>query len=469
MNILFAVNEVAPVFKFGGLGDVGGSLPKALHQEGVDVRLVVPFHPEISIPDLVEVSTFNIQYAGKPRPVKVFLTRIPDTTIPLYLIHESDYLSNSTNAVDIDGDKYAVFAKAVTSWLSTLEHWQPQIVHCHDWHTGLIPLLLKHFPLPYSVKSIITIHNLGYQGITHSPVVKRLGIDPELCRILSWDMENHDLNFLMEGLLHADIITTVSQTYAKEILTPQYGHQLETILQAKRYQLIGIINGIDETVFNPAIDKLIYHTYTPLTLNEGKEINKQEFCREHSLDSNIPLVGYIGRIDVYQKGIDIILEYLHQKDTLPPHSFVFLGTGDRAYESKLHAAKATGTGINIHTLFDEVLAHRLYAAADYLIIPSRYEPCGLIQMIAMKYGTIPIAHKTGGLADTINAQNGYIYAPNQTAPFMSSLNQALVEFTQPSKLHSLRQKAIAADFTWQQSAMKYKSLYHQMTVAENLH
>lgn len=467
MTILFPINEIAPLYKLGGLGDVGRSLPLALTRLGLDVRLIIPFHPELKtqIKQKLLVCRSQLIYNHQKLSFSLYLTQLPGTFIPIYLIDEPNYISTPSSVDDHYPDKYAVFCLAICTLLAHDSVFQScNLVHCHDWHTALIPLLIKHqFKLP--LKTILTIHNLAYQGDTSQPLLARLGLNPATCQsLLTLTPSSHNLNPLLQGILHADHLTTVSPTYAQEILTPSYGCSLDQFLESKRHSLTGILNGIDLNFFNPLTDPLIDTHYSNQNLFSGKLSNKQALFHSLSLPENKqPLVAYIGRIDPKQKGIDLICQYLKSRSEFPPHPFIFLGTGDPQFETNLKQLAQTQKSVRIFTQFNEPLAHKLYAAADMLLIPSTYEPCGLIQMIAMRYGTIPIAHATGGLKDSItHQQTGFLYTPNLYPHLKTALNQGFRLFTQKPLWQSMVHRAMAVDFSWDRSALSYQKLYFQL-------
>lgn len=473
MNLLFPIAEAAPLYKIGGLGDVGGALPKALNHLGIDVRIALPKHPEIDISTLSQVITaeFNITYHEQSLSVQVIQTLLPGTAIPVYLFAEPTYLSVHTDASDNHADKFAVFSLAVATWVSQHSpYWQPHVIHCHDWHTALIPVILKHLLHQPQYKTIITIHNLAYQGITQTPVAKHLNLDPKCCQIISWDSSDGDLNILLEGLLHCDFITTVSPTYAKEILTTEYGEKISHILENKKSHILGILNGIDTTLFNPSTDPMLTATYSSSDWEQGKAANRNQLRQELNLPLNPDriLIGFVGRIDAYQKGVGLIIQALNQK-LLPPENtdFIFLGTGDPELEQQLHSAADKVPNCKIITRFDEPLAHRLYAGSHFSLIPSRFEPCGLVQLIAMRYGSLPIARATGGLIDTIyQDKNGFLFKDYNETAMMAATTHALAAIKTSSTYHTLVKQAMTADYSWQTSAQLYQQVYDNIVLGK---
>jgi starch synthase len=466
MKVLFALNEAYPIYKIGGLGDVGGSLPPALEQLGIDVRLVIPHHPEIHpSTDWHLIDNFTLTYARKKLPVNIFSTYLPSTKVPLYLINESEYLSTHTDASDNHADKYTVFSLSIAHWLSRQKnYWQPHLIHCHDWHTALVPVFLRHkFQLP--IKSVLTIHNLAYQGNTATPVLKHSSLDPQSCQILKWDSLDHHLNILMEGLLHADLITTVSPTYAQEILSKEHGHELDPILTAKKDHLVGILNGINTLDFDPARDPHLPVHFDSSNVQSTKIELKQVLFQKLKLPDNTgPLIGFVGRVDPQQKGVELIINAISHS-LLPPtnSTFAFLGTGDPYQEQALHQVSSGKSNISITTRYDEPLARLIYAASDLLLIPSLYEPCGLVQLIAMRYGSLPVARNTGGLKDTIkHLQTGFLFHHYSVSSMMSGLTEALLAISDPNKHRQMISTAMSQDFSWNQSAKMYHQLYREL-------
>ena len=473
MKILFAVDEAYPLFKIGGLGDVGGSLPIALTKLQIDVRIALPKHPEIDTKnlDLHLLDSFDITYKRQPLPVKVWSTYLPGSLVPVYLFQEARYISEKTDAGDNHADKFTVFSLAVATWLNLPERsWLPQLVHLQDWHTAMIPVILKHHFHDTRFKHVITIHNLAFQGNTNTPILRNLDLPQAECRILTWDGLDNHINILLEGILHADATTTVSPTYAHEILTSEYGEHLEDVLNTKKHHIIGILNGLDYNTFNPETDPYIYHQYNDTNALEVKNINKKALLKDLKLDLEIPeLIGFVGRVDPAQKGIALIIEALEQKGLTNDHTqFIFLGTGDPLLEQRLHQAAANDPKCCIVAKFDEPLARKVYAAADLIVIPSKYEPCGLVQMIAMRYGTIPVARKTGGLADTIHHDgNGFLFDHFTTADLVQAIAKAQQTMNTPDKRAHMIKEAMNTNFTWIEPAKHYQELFEQILLDED--
>lgn len=473
MKVLFVIDEVHPLYKIGGLGDVGGSLPIALSKDHkLDLRIALPRHPEITLPPhTVTTDHFTTTYNNQNLSVTVLLTTLPNTNIPVYLFQEDTYLSQKTDASDNHADKFAVFSLIIADWISRPSPtFAPHILHLHDWHTALVPVILKHRFHNKKVKSIITIHNLVYQGNTDTPVASRLGLSENACQILSWDKGDSHINILLEGILHSEITTTVSPTYAKEILTDEYGCQIDDFLTTQKGHLYGILNGLNLDLFNPQSDPLIYSNFSVDDYSKGKTENKLKLQNELKLpqDPNQILLGFVGRVDPGQKGVQLIIKALNSSQLTPDNTqFVFLGTGDEHLQDQLLEAAKPNAHVRIIPRYDEPLAAKIYAASDLMLIPSQYEPCGLVQMIAMRYGALPIARKTGGLADTIiHNQDGFLFNKYSTKAMTDSIQHAVQYISDPKHKHTLTQAAMNKDFSWDQSAKRYYQLYQQLILDE---
>jgi starch synthase len=468
MKVLFAVDEAFPLYKIGGLGDVGGSLPKALTALGVDIRIALPLHPEIAKAKEYWpiVDKLDIVYGNEKLPVTIYVGKLDKTNVPVYVFEEKKFLSVHTDASDNHADKFTVFSLAIAAWLSQNHYWQPQILHLNDWHTAMIPVILEHLFSKDEYKVITTIHNLAYQGNTSTPIVQKLGIAADKCKILSWDQQDNFINILLEGMLHSDIISAVSPSYAREILTSEYGEKINEILEARKNQIVGIVNGIDQATFNPETDSQLYTNYNQESVNDGKKKNKEELRKELSLPGGEDklMIGFVGRVDPNQKGIQLIIEALKQNRLVNNDcQFVFLGSGDPSLEKALHEAGDKLGNVRIFTKYDEKLAARIYAASDLVIIPSKYEPCGLVQMIAMRYGSIPIARKTGGLADTIvDDVDGFLFDTFDTESLVIAIDRAIKKFSDLNSKQIMVNAAMKKDFSWNKPAKEYVQLYEDL-------
>lgn len=468
MRILFPVSEAAPLYKVGGLGDVAGALPKALRKLGHDVRVIIPKHPEIILDSSWKVAErFTVIYNNLPRLIQIWSGYLPDTDVKAYVVAEGSLISKHSGASDAEVDKFALFSLAVAQWVvKRLGGWSPQVIHVHDWHVALIPLLLKNKFKDQSFPTLITIHNLRYQGKASVFLSQKLGLQPGDCQILAWDQANGDIDILMEGILHADYINAVSPTYAKEILTQEYGAGLEHVLEARKGRLSGILNGIDTEVWNPETDTYLLQKYTFNTWRDGKTTNKLAIQKAMGLpvDANVPLLGFVGRIDEGQKGIDLIISAIKEQRLLPePRQMVFLGVGNPDLEGQLKALSHERPNFKAAIRYDEALAHMIYAGADVMLIPSLYEPCGLVQLIGMRYGAIPVARKTGGLADTvIEGQTGFIFGDYSWTGLADATDRALKLLEDQVACGALVKSIMEKDLGWDPAAHEYVNLYTRM-------
>lgn len=452
MKVAFVSSEATPYAKTGGLADVVGTLPHYLKKLGIEIAIIMPRYPnmkgtyvgsrEIEMQKKYEVKVFNegdyyfIDYPS-------FFERDG-----LYGTEKGDYKDNC--------ERFTLFCKAVSQLVTDDDY---TIVHCHDWQSGLIPLYIR-LKKP-SVKTVFTIHNIGYQGKFPNSKFPLLGLNKTYFNQEGIEFYG-DISFLKAGIVYSDAVTTVSENYAKEIQTAEFGFGLEGVLKSKSDKLSGIINGIDYSHWNPETDDLIYEPYTDFN---GKQINKQRLTHECHLESKRPLVGMVSRI-AGQKGFDILTK------TFPGImntgcSFVLLGFGDERYHEKLKGYEYLYPNrVSINIKFDNKLAHRIYAASDFFLMPSRYEPCGLGQLISLKYGTIPIVRKTGGLADTIaefepatRSGNGFLFEAYSSTALLEAVQRAYDVYKDSDVFKVLSENCMKYNFSWQESAKKYQRLY----------
>ncbi|MEI6597385.1 MAG: glycogen/starch synthase, partial [bacterium] len=402
LKILITAAEVTPIAKVGGLGDVIGALPKALKKIKLDARVIMPFYGAID-KNKYKIKLIKSNIKINAELINLWQTNLPDSTVPVYLIEHNIFKNKeiySTALADgpTDIKKFFFFSQAILESIKAI-NFAPDVIHLNDWHTASVATLLKtgykNNLFFKETKTIYTIHNLANQGATKTK------------------------NYMAEGILSADLINTVSPTYAKEILTKKYGAGLENILAKRKKQLFGILNGIDTGFFNPATDNLIDQKYSLKNL-EKKAVNKLALQKQLGLpiDKNTALVGLVTRF-VWQKGTELIIEKFSKLNC----QFVFLGTGEKRYEEALlNLAKKYPKKFKILIKFDEGLAHKIYAGSDIFLVPSRFEPCGLTQMIAMRYGSVPVARLTGGLADTVNKKNGFTFINFTSSEFYKALD-----------------------------------------------
>ncbi|MFC1678255.1 glycogen synthase, partial [Patescibacteria group bacterium] len=408
IKVLMASAEIAPFAKVGGLADVVGSLPPALKKLDVDVRLIMPLYGSVDTKKykLKKVySDLEIPSGLVMIRVNIWQANLPGSTIPVYFIDAPEYFKyKSIYTPGSNAERYLFFSLALLYVLPIIK-FQPDIIHCHDFHTALIPDIIKTSKLEYlrNLKTLYTIHNLNYQGKSELSVLSTGNLPADSLNSLTKDAQDGDINFMAQGILNADIINTVSKTYAKEITTSFHGAGLDKIIKKRKSDLFGVLNGIDIKFFNPKTDKYIKTNYSLSTL-KNKQKNKLALQKLFGFwrDDNVPLISIISRL-VWQKGLELIDEELIKLDA----QFVFLGTGQKQYERQLKIlARKYPMKVSAQIQFDIKLAQQIYAGSDIFLMPSRFEPCGLGQMIAMRYGTVPVVRATGGLADTVNTSLG---------------------------------------------------------------
>ncbi|UCG29098.1 MAG: glycogen synthase GlgA [candidate division WOR-3 bacterium] len=452
MKIAFIASEAVPYAKTGGLADVVGALPHSLTSLGIEPTIIMPRYKGME--GQKEWSS-TIDISGKRRVDfyrhgKNLFVDNPDFFLRdgLYGDSEGDFPDNC--------ERFTFFCKAA---IMAVEKELFDIVHCHDWQSGLIPLYLKLKGI--RSRSIFTIHNLGYQGRFSHSKFPILGIEK---KYFSPDgLEFHgDMNFLKAGIVHADIVTTVSENYAEEIQTPDLGFGLDGILRTRARDLYGIINGIDYQQWNPKSDDMLYEKYDDF---DGKEHNKARLCADYCIDPKKPLIGMVSRI-AGQKGFDILLCALDEIMKMSCN-MIILGFGEESYHHKLLKLQDIYHGrLCVNIKFDNKLAHRIYAGSDFFLMPSKYEPCGLGQLISLRYGTVPIVRRTGGLADTVNefdinkmSGNGFLFLDYSGRALADAVQRARAVFSQPERFRKLSEQCMEYDYSWNKSAKKYAQLY----------
>ncbi len=474
LKVLFAVAEASPLIKVGGLADVAGALPKALIKLGHDVRVVMPGYTLIDrnkYPASPITHTFSVLMSVFGRRASASLSLVTSPRgVPVYLIENAKYFGRSAVYGEPDDPERFLFLCRALLEVPQKVKWQPDIIHCHDWHTGATVGLMKAVysadPFYRSCAAVFTIHNLAYQGWFDENFINSVG----LAALLPW-AENQTKPYLLRmmglGIYYADVISTVSETYAQEILTPEYGEGLDPLLRQRKDRLYGIVNGLDYEEFNPATDTHLIANYD-LTNPEKKALNKAELQKKAGLpvDPNIPLIGMVSRLDE-QKGMDILVHALGPLLSEGSFQFVLVGTGREQYHKALKEISAEyPSKVAIFLAFDPGLAQLIYGGSDFFLMPSHFEPCGLGQLIALRYGTIPIVRHTGGLIDTIkdcspdlSEGNGFAFVPYKPEALLSVVKRALTAFQNKNAWHSLIKRAMSQDFSWDKSAIKYEQLY----------
>jgi starch synthase len=481
LKVLFLSSEVVPFAKTGGLADVAGALPGALKQLGVDVRLVIPYYR------LVREGNFQIQPVlkdleiplGSEKLMANVLEAQTDNEVPVYLIERDDLYDRPNLYGSAVGDYYdnlerfSFFSHAALI-LSEALLFSPDLIHCHDWQTGLVPALIRG---PYGDTStlagtptVFTVHNLGYQGLFPAGKLPVTGLlkeeffHPEGLEF--WGK----ISLLKAGIVYSQAITTVSPTYAREIQTPEYGLGMEGIFKHRSASLHGILNGVDYSLWDPAMDSHVPFNYSPRKM-EGKRRCKESLIGEMDLDPSVikkPLLGMISRLD-NQKGFDLLVQMLDEILELDV-GLTILGSGDELIQKAIQEAAIRHQGhVGFEMGFDEPLAHRIMAGVDIFLIPSRYEPCGLTQMYALKYGTVPVVRATGGLDDTVvqfdpltKEGNGFKFGPYKPAAFVAAIRQAVNLFQDSRTWKRLMANGMKADFSWDKSAQSYLEIYRSV-------
>lgn len=473
-NILMLSSEVAPFAKSGGLGDVLGSLPESLSGLGHDVRVIMPKYgciPEKWTSQMEYLFYIYVPVGWRNKYCGVFKIEKNNTTY--YFIDNEYYFGDNCIYRWDDLERFAFFAKAGLEILKNLD-FKPDVIHCHDWQAGIVPVLLdayyKRDPFYSEIKTVFTIHNLKYQGMYSIDAVKDFfSLDDSY--FTDDKLEFHGCaNLLKAGIVYSDFVTTVSPTYAEEIKTPEGGEKLDGLLFARRDSLFGILNGIDYDEYNPKKDPYIYKKYSKTSLTEGKKENKMALQEELGLkvDGEKAMIGIVSRL-VGQKGLDIISEAMNSILSLDVQ-LVILGTGEEKYENMFrHYAYTNPDKVSANITFSNELAHKIYAACDFFLMPSLFEPCGLSQIISMAYGTLPIVRETGGLKDTVTPYNefedtgcGFSFFPPEAHDMVFTINRALGFFGDKKTLKKLTKRAMEQDFSWTESAHKYEELYFRL-------
>lgn len=474
MKILFAASEVTPFAKTGGLADVAAALPRALKEMGHDVRIIMPCYRS------VDKGNFSVRKGRKSVEipmdggVKKGLLRWTDLYgMPVYLLENNEYFGRDQLYGTSGGDypdnaqRFAFFCRGIMQLLKKMD-FRPDVIHCNDWQTALIPLLLKtelaNDPFYLKTSSVYTIHNLAYQGIFDKDTLLSMGFD--------WSFFTMDrleyygrINLMKGGIIFADHITTVSETYRNEIMTKEMGNGLEDLLRLRSKDLTGVVNGIDTEEWDPEHDREIARTYSASTL-AGKGVNKKGLQKLLGLERNdLPLVGMVTRL-ASQKGVDLIEELLPRLEEAPLQ-LVILGNGDDRYMKMMQMLRERAPkNISANSGYQSELSHRIYAGSDMFLMPSRYEPCGLGQLIALRYGTVPVVRKTGGLADTVldvaehpKEGNGFSFSDYEPEALWGALVRALAAYEDKKEWKKIVRRGMARDSSWALPARRYEEIY----------
>ncbi len=486
-NVLFVTSEVLPYSKTGGLADVSNSLPQALNSLGNEVRIISPkYGPlderKLQIHEIKRLKDLKISINEKASrfSIKSSFIHGRNTKAQIYLLENQDFFKNkgvyynprTKKEFSNNDERFLFFSKAVLEILEILQ-WKPDVIHCNDWQTALIPALLKTVYKDNAhikdIKTILTIHNLENQGVFPKSTFNKTGL-PEKVFEEQLHGQSGKFNFLKTGLIYADKITTVSERYAKEIISDKgLNKGLDDVFHKRKKDISGILSGIDYTIWNPSVDRIIPYRYTYQEIPLKYE-NKRELLSKFKFryDENIPLIGVISRM-VQHKGIELLVDILPKllKENV---QVIILGVGEEKYQKYfMKAKKLYSDKLIVHIGFDEELAHNIEAGADMLLMPSLYEPCGYNQLYSLSYGTIPIVRNTGGLSDTITDWNkpngtGFLFDKFNGTDFLKAIKSALnVYQNKKDKWYSLIRNGMSLDFSWKASAKKYMELYKSLT------
>jgi len=472
MKVLFTSFECLPFIKVGGLADVAGTLPKFIREKNIDIRVVLPLHKKIDRKKFKIKKILNKHFLipiGKNlEKAEIWTTKYE--SVPVYFIENNKYYDREpiygTSAGDYfdNSERFIFFNRAVLELCKSIE-FKPDIIHCNDMQTGLIPAYLKtlyridaYFT---NTKTIFTIHNIAYQGLYGQDIYFLAGF--------GWEDFTHDkfeyygqINFMKAGIVYADKITTVSPTYAKEIQSSrEFGRGMEGVLKSREKNIVGILNGIDYQEWNSEKDRYIKNNYSFKNI-ENKKLSKydlQEYCNIKKSDE--PLIGMVSRLDPL-KGFDLLIEIIDELMKLPLQ-IVILGIGYKEYQDKLKELSLKfPEKLSLNLEFNNELAHKIYAGSDIFLMPSKTEPCGLGQLIAMKYGTIPIVHKTGGLADTVDSNCGFVFENYDSKQLLETIKKAIDKYNDPEVWKLYIKNCMKKNFSWEKSVKEYVSLYKSL-------
>ncbi len=474
-NILFVASEGVPFIKTGGLADVVGSLPKCVDKRYFDIRVMIPKYTCMSqeLKDkMVYKTSFYMDFHWKNEYVGILEAEV-DGVKYFFIDNESKFGGfhpYSSNVYD-DIEKFAFFSKAALSAMPLLD-FRPDVIHCHDWQTGLIPVYLKERfqgnEFFHGIKTVMTIHNLKFQGKWDVPAVKDITGLPDYFFTPDKLESYKNANLLKGGLVYADAITTVSETYAKEIMTPFYGEGLDGLLRARENDLRGIVNGIDYSEYDPSVDKFIDYKYNAANFRKEKIKNKRKLQHDLGLEENdkMMMIGIVSRL-TDQKGFDLIA-YIMDELCQDAVQIVVLGTGEEQYENMFrHFDWKYNNKVSANIYYSESMSHKIYASCDAFLMPSLFEPCGLSQLMALRYGTIPIVRETGGLKDTVEPYNeyeskgtGFSFVNYNAHEMLNTIRYAeKIYYDRKREWNKMIDRAMAVDFSWQVSANKYQEMY----------
>lgn len=471
MKVLFLAAEATPFSKVGGLADIAGALPIALRRLGVDVRLMIPRYGNMRDggPKCSRIASLDVPVGSGNE--HALLLEADSNGVPVYLIWNDQYFSNRQRVYGFNDDpqRFSFFSRGVIAALKALD-WKPDVIHSNDWHTAPVTAWLSVYGRSDAyykdIATLFTIHNLAYQGICGRLILRFARMD----KLPYHPVETPgQVNWMVQGIAHADLISTVSATYAHEILTAESGMNLEGLLNERRDRLFGILSGIDTDLWNPATDEVLTQTFDRDSL-KMRAVNKAAFQREAHLSANsaTPLLGMVTRLDG-MKGLDLVIPALESLIQERDVQFVLLGTGDEAYEESLRDLQARfPNNVRVFIKFDERMARRIYGSVDIFLAPSRAEPSGIGLMTAMRYGAVPVVRETGGLADVVvdaDAQakrgTGFVFTDYTAVALVAALRRAVSVYEDTSQWSGVQRRAMERDFSWDASARAYVDLYQR--------
>lgn len=455
MKVLIAASEVAPIIKIGGLGDVIGSLPKALENLGVNADVIVPYYPKSKLENLKVYKSLDLEvpFDNANHEVEVHNTKLPGSNVDVLMLKNAEFFASEKHETEV----FTFFDRAVVEYIKSQFNTY-DLVHCHDWHTGLITHLLQEELHEERPATLFTIHNLFYPGTGEPALVRKVGITPGTHPLIDYDIGDGDLNMVYQGITSSDYVSTVSETYAEEIKTEEFGREMSEVLKSREDVLAGIVNGIDYSAFARDFNKKNWEKKKP---KHKKELQEMVGLNE----SDKPVFSFVSRLDPGQKGLDILLVSV-------PHilqsggQFVLLGTGDKLWEDKfaqLMEDSSVHGDLSINIKFNVELANKIYSGSDFFFVPSRYEPCGLTQMLSMHYGTPPIVREVGGLKDTVkDGHNGFVFKEYSSLDLNNAIDRALKVYKDKKEYEKMVEQALSTDFSWGKSAKKYVQLYQKI-------
>jgi starch synthase len=479
MKIVLASSELSPLAKTGGLADVCSALSSYLHEQGHDIRVLLPFYStidtfELEIVPVGGLQNLNLTTGNHEFHYSVDSTTLPGTSLTVFLLRCPELFQRAEMYSGPDEHlRFIVLSRVAIEMCQHLA-FAPDIFCCHDWHTSLVPLYLKTLydwdALFSNSRSVLSIHNIGYQGVFNASVIEDSGLLDHLDMLDKADLDNEQVNFLKTGVRYADLLTTVSPTYAREILTEEFGMGLEGLLQQRSDALVGILNGVDYLEWSPESDHLIMHNYSAQKM-KGKRANKKELEQELQLESGSdrPIIGMVTRL-TWQKGLELVQQVMPELLELRDFSLVVLGSGEADYENYFHwLQNRYPDRVAFYCGFNNQLAHKIEAGSDMFLMPSRYEPCGLNQMYSLRYGTVPIVRATGGLADSVQHYDyqtgqgtGVVFHDFDAGGLSWAINHALDLYQNRKHWKQVVTNGMSQDYSWDQQGRIYEDLFSEL-------